>query len=62
MREAWRGPRVGWRSPVKLGADEDTAGWEELNAGLLLRFGVSRYAEIASPPFATNWTVLWTRL
>jgi hypothetical protein len=48
-----------------LVTDEDTAGWEKLNAELLRRFGVdvgSRYADIALPPFATNWTVLRARL
>jgi hypothetical protein len=48
-----------------LVTDEDTVGWEELNAELLRRFGVdvgNRYADIALPPFATNWTVLWARL
>jgi hypothetical protein len=45
-------------------ADEDTPGWSELNLTLEKRFGLvqaSWFPGVAFPPFAENWTTLWTR-
>jgi hypothetical protein len=45
-------------------ADEDMPGWVRLQQALRERFGIRReewLAEVTLPPFATNWTVLWTR-
>lgn len=43
-------------------ADEETAGWEELNGALEERFGIEKsrwFGDVALPAFAENWTVLW---
>jgi hypothetical protein len=44
--------------------DEETPGWQELNAALATRFGIQSaqwFERVAFPAFAQNWTVLWSR-